>query len=1176
MALNQTTQTFDTIASVRLSKGSANTKVNVLGYGAINDGGGGQYYWDASSTAIDNGGSVIKVTAIATGRYILNYKEVINAAQFGVVTGDGSESENAQLVAALATDGVKKVIFNSLTIKSYIITYDIVVPTGVILSFDNDNKLIGSGSISGGRVDCDFQKQCFGGDLIVTNLENNVVSSGWFGLVADYKIDNTTVTPTDNSVAFQMAIDARKDIFTSDEFYKVRGKMYIPAPPVTGYGYYVGNQLVADAMMEIYGDGIEQSILFFPPTLGKPAIYVKFADIVPPYDFKGGKKLYAHDFSMYGNGYGHESAAYDDNVSQGIFIETPENTFERVRIQGFNSDGIRLNASTAASPPTVGNLNRIINCEIFRNGGHGLAVPNGYDANQCYFEQNNFSSNARFGKYENSSLGSNYVGNHTAGNGILHTQNRTAVSSGGKGYWCIKGNGTGKVSNKGNRYQCILENVDIEPGVTAGWTTYWTLIGAGAVSSLYAMWFERTNYTASPVQPAVTSGWVTYWYLYSLDAPPSSYYHAWSNTFPAYDRGGSTLALGASQVTPYIGEYSEFGEPPFTNESGSLVVGGTACIVGQTTLGISSLQGVVTVTKTLQAWNRSTGIAAYFNSTDSAGTDIGFRDPVGGQRSCFNYDPNYGIGFSTNGGGYGMLLIPSTASAGVIAYTGRSALPSVGIVTARFGIFTGVDESGISFRMTGVATASPTTGVHAEGDYVRNANATIGSTLGWHCTVAGTPGTWVAIINASGGVGTVTSIGIALGTSGTDIGVSGSPVTSSGNITLNVPTASASNRGLLSSTDWSTFNSKGSGTVTSVGITLGTSGTDIGVSGSPVTGSGAITLNVPTSSASNRGLLSSTDWSTFNSKESALTFSTGLVRTTNTITNTIATGLAGSQTIYGGTAANEDLTVQGTVHATKTTSYVNIQPDGGYVGIGTSTPGNAFYVHNAVANDAVVTFEGQAIGLAHVNNGSIALGNTAAFQGRVQYDATLATATLFLDNTYNSTSSAIKLRLRTSGSPVTALTALGDGTITIPNLAGSGTRLVVADSGGILSTETVAQLGLVTGSYTPTLTNVANVSASTAYLCYYYQVLDMVTVFGKVDIDPTLTATATELGVSLPVASGLTGDGELAGTAASNIAAEAISISGDGTNDRAAFKYLCTDITNHTLRFHFSYKYTAP
>lgn len=78
--------------------------------------------------------------------------------------------------------------------------------------------------------------------------------------------------------------------------------------------------------------------------------------------------------------------------------------------------------------------------------------------------------------------------------------------------------------------------------------------------------------------------------------------------------------------------------------------------------------------------------------------------------------------------------------------------------------------------------------------------------------------------------------------------------------------------------------------------------------------------------------------SALDAKEDALTFSTGLSRTVNTITSNISTGIAGSQTIYGGTAANEDLTIEGTSNATKTTSYVNLQPTGGNVGIGMTAP----------------------------------------------------------------------------------------------------------------------------------------------------------------------------------------------------------------------------------------------
>jgi hypothetical protein len=77
-------------------------------------------------------------------------------------------------------------------------------------------------------------------------------------------------------------------------------------------------------------------------------------------------------------------------------------------------------------------------------------------------------------------------------------------------------------------------------------------------------------------------------------------------------------------------------------------------------------------------------------------------------------------------------------------------------------------------------------------------------------------------INIAGNAGTVTSVSaLTLGTSGTDLSSTVATGTSTPVITLNVPTASASNRGALSSADWTTFNNKGSGTVTSVGFTGG-------------------------------------------------------------------------------------------------------------------------------------------------------------------------------------------------------------------------------------------------------------------------------------------------------------------------------------------------------------------
>jgi len=82
------------------------------------------------------------------------------------------------------------------------------------------------------------------------------------------------------------------------------------------------------------------------------------------------------------------------------------------------------------------------------------------------------------------------------------------------------------------------------------------------------------------------------------------------------------------------------------------------------------------------------------------------------------------------------------------------------------------------------------------------------------------------------------------------------------------------------------------GTVTSVAaITLGTTGTDLSSTVANGTTTPVITLNVPTASATNRGALSAADWTTFNSKQNALT---------NPVTGT---GTSGQVAFWNGTSS---------------------------------------------------------------------------------------------------------------------------------------------------------------------------------------------------------------------------------------------------------------------------------
>jgi len=133
-------------------------------------------------------------------------------------------------------------------------------------------------------------------------------------------------------------------------------------------------------------------------------------------------------------------------------------------------------------------------------------------------------------------------------------------------------------------------------------------------------------------------------------------------------------------------------------------------------------------------------------------------------------------------------------------------------------------------------------------------------------------------------------------TTGTVTSVTGTaPVVSSGGNTpaISMPAASSTVNGYLTSTDWTTFNSKGSGTVTSVSAT------------SPVTSTGGATptIAMPAATTSVSGYLTSTDWNTFNNKGSGTV--TSVAVTAPSIFSVAGSPITSSGTIaltYSGTA----------------------------------------------------------------------------------------------------------------------------------------------------------------------------------------------------------------------------------------------------------------------------------
>lgn len=112
------------------------------------------------------------------------------------------------------------------------------------------------------------------------------------------------------------------------------------------------------------------------------------------------------------------------------------------------------------------------------------------------------------------------------------------------------------------------------------------------------------------------------------------------------------------------------------------------------------------------------------------------------------------------------------------------------------------------------------------------------------------------------------------------------------------------------------------------------------------------------------------------------------------------------------------------------------------------------------------------------------------------------------------------------------------------------------------------------GTYTPTLTGVANVDAATSNVCQYMRVGNVVTVSGTINVDTTTASTLTQLGISLPIASALTSFVQCCGTANSRIANAFGIITGDATNDRAQLEFANAVGTGNSAWF-FQFTYTV-
>ncbi len=307
-------------------------------------------------------------------------------------------------------------------------------------------------------------------------------------------------------------------------------------------------------------------------------------------------------------------------------------------------------------------------------------------------------------------------------------------------------------------------------------------------------------------------------------------------------------------------------------------------------------------------------------------------------------------------------------------------------------------------------------------------------------------------------VGTVTSVNL---TASTGISVSGGPITSSGSITVtntapDQTVVLTAGTGISVSGTYPSFtvtNSSPSsgGTVTSVAaLTIGTTGTDLSSTVVNGTTTPVITLQVPTASAANRGALSSTDWTTFNGKQSAITLTT--------------TGSTGAATFISNTLNIPNYTDQfvGTVTSVATTAPIT----GGTF----TTTGTIGITQSGVSTDGYLsstdwgTFNSkqpQLNGTGFVK----ASGTTISYDNSTYYLASNPSGFTTNTGTVTSVNLTAGARIEVAGGPITT-----SGSITVTHGVADGADFVTAEEfrdrviadGGIF--EALGEVAIAIGS----------------------------------------------------------------------------------------------------------------
>jgi len=437
---------------------------------------------------------------------------------------------------------------------------------------------------------------------------------------------------------------------------------------------------------------------------------------------------------------------------------------------------------------------------------------------------------------------------------------------------------------------------------------------------------------------------------------------------------------------------------------------------------------------------------------------------------------------AVSGTDYSLPVLISSANgfAGIVVNGTSNA--TVTMKTTITGILKG-NGTAISAAVSGVDYAPPTSGTsilygNGAGGF---SNVTIGSGVSF------TGGT----LSATGLGGTVTSVALSLPSIFT---VTGSPVTTTGTLTgsLNSQTANIVFAGpSTGSPATPTFRALVSSDIPALNYVTSVSGT----SPISVTSGYTPTVSISQASATTNGYLSSTDWNTFNNKGSGTV--TSITSTTLTIggTSAIPTINLTSGIVTAGTTGSSTLipviTVDTYGRVTNVTTASN--PQGTVTSVSGTGSVNGITLTGTVTSSGSLTIGGtlSGIGNSQLTNSTI---SGVALGGNL-FNLTAGTGVSFSTGTTYNGSAAITINATGSGGTVTSVAASGgttgltfsgspittSGTITLGGTLGTGyggTNLTTYTTGDILyasATNTLSKLAIGTNGYHLTVTSGAPV-----------------------------------------------------------------------------------------------------